>query len=186
MLLGCYRRSDAIDPDIYIRAVACVLEAYDDWVIVEATHPRTGIQSTEKFKAWPPNAGEVKEFCDDMATRAARYAVYDKLPRPDLVPRIPLPPDNRSGRCANLFVPESSPYYAAMVERSREADPKDWRLDRDAQGINGIKVPLEWVPSRGGGTRATGKKKGFRPYAEVVAEWQQELASALPKKTNTG
>jgi hypothetical protein len=151
LLLGCYRRSDAIDPEIYIRAIACILASYDDWVIVEATHPATGIQATEKFKAWPPNSGELKQFCADMATRAARYAVYDKLPRPDLTPRLPPQPDRRAGRCATLFVPESAPHYAAMVERSKAGDPKDWCwfADHPKYGA-GIKVPFEWYPRRGG------------------------------------
>lgn len=51
--------------------------------MLAATHPRTGIQATENFKAWPPNSGEVKAFCDAMAKEAARYAIYDKLPKPD-------------------------------------------------------------------------------------------------------
>jgi hypothetical protein len=144
-------------------AIAAVLAGYDDWVIVEATHPRTGIQATEKFKAWPPNSGELKEFCDDMAKRAARYAVYDKIPKPNFTPRLPSPPDTRPGRCANLFVPNSSPHYATMVALSENANPKDWCwfTDHPDHG-SGIKVPFEWYPTRGG-TRGT----TFRQAASI-------------------
>lgn len=91
LLLGCYRRADAMDPDTYVLAIATVLAVYDEWVILEATHPRTGIQASEKFKSWPPNSGELKQFCDDMSKRAARYAIYDKLPKPNRAPRLPPP-----------------------------------------------------------------------------------------------
>lgn len=131
--------------------IAATLLDYDDWVIVEATHPRTGIQFTEKFKSWPPNPGEMKEFCDDMAKRAARYAVYDKLPKPDLIPRLPSPPNTEPGRCANFFVWELDPNYPSMAERSKAADPKDWCFFQGHPIYgNGIKVPLEWYPRRGG------------------------------------
>lgn len=98
LLLGCYRRIDAMDPDTWVLAIALVLSAYEDWVILEATHPRTGIQATEKFKSWPPNSGELKHFCDDMARRALRYAIYEKLPKPNLPPADPAPVPPRSDR----------------------------------------------------------------------------------------
>jgi hypothetical protein len=105
LLLGCYRRIDAQDPDTYVTAIAETLTHYDDWIIAQATHPWTGIQRTEKFKAWPPNSGELADFCDDLKKRAARYAYYDTLPKPDVVwhppatnaPRLP-PPIDRSTR----------------------------------------------------------------------------------------
>lgn len=153
ILLGCYRKGDATDPEIYVRAIACVLLDYDDWVMVEATHPATGVQATEKFKSWPPNSGEMKAFCEDMAKRAAKYAVYDKLPKPDMTPRLPPPPDTRAGRCANLFIPDTAPHYAAMVERAKNEDPKDWLLVR-----GGIRIPLDWYPARGGHLSATFKR----------------------------
>ena len=140
LLLGCYRRSDAADPDVYARAIACVLEAYDDWIIREATHPRTGIQATEKFKAWPPNVGELKEFCDVMA-ESAKYAVHDHLPKPNLLPRIPPPIDSTPGRRANLLVTERSASYGYMLQRAQhpDSDPVDWIMVP-----GGIKVPLHW------------------------------------------
>lgn len=160
-------------------AIACGLAAYDEWVIVEATHPRTGIQATPNFKAWPPNSGEMKEFCDAMAKKAARYAVYDTLPKPDLVPRIPPPPDTRQGRCANLFVPETSPHYAAMLALIQDADPKDWRFfsGHPTYG-NGVKVPLDWLPTRGGALRST-----FRQAIPSMDELRKRYAPQEIKKS---
>jgi hypothetical protein len=105
LLFGCYRRSDAHDPDTYVLATAEILTHYEDWVIVQATHPWTGIQRAGNFKWVPPNPGELADFCDDIAKRAARYAYYDTLPKPDVVwhppepnaPRLP-PPIDREGR----------------------------------------------------------------------------------------
>jgi len=173
ILLGCYRRSDAIDPEIYIASNACILAGYDDWVIVEATHPRTGIQATEKFKSWPPNSGELKDFCEVMAKQAARYAVYEQLPKPNFTPRAPPLPDDRPGRCANLFVSENVPAYAAMVELSKTADPKDWCwfTDHPKHG-SGIKVPFEWYPKRGGTLVST-----FRQAVPTDAELRALYAS---------
>lgn len=74
-----------------MQAITLVLAAYDGSVICEATHPRTGIQATDKFKSWPPNSGELKEFCDGLVARNARHELYMTLPKPNLAPRLPPP-----------------------------------------------------------------------------------------------
>ena len=61
MLLGCYRRDEANDPEIYIAAVAAILSEYPRSVIEYVTDPRTGLPRTSK---WPPNPAEVSEACD--------------------------------------------------------------------------------------------------------------------------
>jgi hypothetical protein len=148
-LLGLYRKTDAINPEIYIPAIACVLAAYEEKIIFEATHPRVGIAGTEKFKGYPPNPGELKEFCENLVIRGARYAHYSALPKPDLTPRLPPLPDNTPGRRANLFVSDHAPHYEAMVERSKISDPLDWCWFTDHPKFgNGIKVPLDWYPNR--------------------------------------
>lgn len=93
LLLGCYRKGDASDPDTYVAAIAAVLATCEPDVIREATDPRTGIQSTEKFAAFMPNAGEVKTFCADLATRKERLAHYRRLPPPEPRVRRAIPPD---------------------------------------------------------------------------------------------
>jgi hypothetical protein len=154
--------------------IAATLLAYDDWIIIEATHPRTGIQFTEQFKSWPPNPGEMKAFCDDMAKRSARYAVYDLLPKPDLTPRPPPVPNTTPGRCANCWVSNDLPHYAAMVEMSKTADPKDWVFfENHPKYGSGIRVPFEWYPRRGGTVSQQGRT-GFRSAGEVADEWLRE------------
>lgn len=88
LLFGSYRKSDAHDPDTYALSIAEILLHYDDWIMCQATHPWTGIQRTEKFKHFPPNPGELADFCDDLNKLSKRYAYYDTLPKPDVPPLI--------------------------------------------------------------------------------------------------
>ncbi len=138
LLLGCYRRSDAADPDTYIMAIAAVLACYEQDVIMAATDPRSGIQTKEKFQAFPPNSGELKAFCEAFATynhRMRQYAAqpeFKQLPPPSL--------DRSPGRRAELFVGIGMPGYDEMVAKARDnADPADWCM---VEG--GIKVALNW------------------------------------------
>jgi hypothetical protein len=71
LLLGCYRRSDVNDPNIFITAIAAVLILYDEGMIRSVTDPGRGIQSTEKFASWPPNCGELKAYCEMQMTARA-------------------------------------------------------------------------------------------------------------------
>jgi hypothetical protein len=65
-LLGCYRRGDANDPEMYVAAIVAVLCRYPIEIIRKATDPVTGISSTEKFAAFMPNSGELKIYCDGL------------------------------------------------------------------------------------------------------------------------
>lgn len=160
LLLGCYRRGDAIDPEIYIRAIALVLAYYDDWVILEATHPRTGIQASEKFKSWPPNSGELKQFCDDMAKREARYAIYDQLPKPNLAPwqpALPRPP---------ALPQEARPTLTELA--SRHSD-------------------MAWAQNilSGARTARAAPHRGFRALSEIMKECgvsQEQVDAIAPAK----
>lgn len=61
MLLGCYRRGDANDPDIYVRAVASVLGEYPIEIIKAVCDPRFGLPSKSE---WLPTVSEVKGACE--------------------------------------------------------------------------------------------------------------------------
>jgi len=148
LLLGSYRRDDANNPDIYVQAITMVLSEYPRAVVEYATDPRTGIQSQEQFRAWPPNSGEVKKFCDDEMVRIHRMSepVY-KFRAPDYIP-----PRNDPGCWANVFVGPSSPNYAAALAftESPDADRRAWRFG-DFRGINGIWLSLnDYERARGG------------------------------------
>lgn len=93
LMLGCYRKGDANDPDTYVAAIAAVLATFDPEIVREATDPRTGIQSTDKFTAFMPNAGEVRTFCVDLAARKERLERYRLLPPAEPRVRVPVPPD---------------------------------------------------------------------------------------------
>jgi hypothetical protein len=139
LLFGGYRRGDANDPDTYVLSVAAVLAMYQAEVVREVTDPRTGISTHEKFRAYPPNSGELKAHCDGVAARRDRLAKYAALPKSTLQrlpePSGPKPPGSR----ANLLVRRGTARYEAMVERARDADPADWRTDAE-----GIRVPFDW------------------------------------------
>lgn len=60
-MFGCYRKQDANDPDIYVAAVAAILNEYPPAVIDYVTDPRTGLANRLK---WLPTVAEVREACD--------------------------------------------------------------------------------------------------------------------------
>jgi hypothetical protein len=128
LLFGSYRRSDATDPETYVLAISAVLACYDAELIRQVTDPTTGICTREKFRAFLPNAGELKAHCDDRAAHMAHVRELAALPRPDLR-RLPAPPKGppAPGSRANGRVPSEAPQYAAMCERAKTADPADWR-----------------------------------------------------------
>lgn len=61
LLLGCYRKGDANDPEIYVQAVVSVLAEYPSEVIKAVCDPRYGLPAKSK---WLPTVSEVKEACE--------------------------------------------------------------------------------------------------------------------------
>lgn len=143
-MLGCYRRDNATDPDTYVLACSLVLASYDADIVREVTDPRTGIQTTAKFQAFPPNAGELKAYCDTEVERRRRLAAYQAMPQVSDSLRLEGPGD-RPGSRANLFVGSDRPRYAEMVERTKSADAGDFRFDRPGpDGEKGVWISLLW------------------------------------------
>lgn len=141
MLFGCYRRGDANDPDTYVAAIAAILASYDDADLIrEVTDPRTGISATEKFASFMPNAGELKIHCDGVARRKANLARLAALPAPDFSRPQLAKPGPRPGDLANAFVPATHPKYHDLVEWSRDADERLWRVGKSHDGRDGIFV----------------------------------------------
>jgi hypothetical protein len=159
LLLGCYRRTDANDPETYIAAIAAVLSLYDAALIRDATDPRTGIQTSAKHAAWPPNVGELKAFCDDEAGHRSRMKKYADQPRPNFrIASLPAP-EPRPGRRANLLVPKDNPRYPEMCERAKNGDPANWKWHE-----RGIMVSLAWWQNTDG------------QFANVVDKLRDKLA----------
>ena len=141
MLLSAYRKDDLADPEVFVAQLGVVLEGYDDAVIVAVTDPRTGLQRRSK---WMPTIAEVVAACDAEVQRLDTIRRYERMPAPKLN-RIPLPPDTRLGRRANVFVHADAPQYARCVNLSESADPLDWKWDPD--GRPGIWVTLDILES---------------------------------------
>lgn len=140
-MFGCYRRGDANDPDTYVAAIAAILASYDDADLIrEVTDPRTGISATEKFASFMPNVGELKIYCDSVARRKANLARLAALPAPD--PNRPklAKPGPGPGDLANAFVPATHPKYRDLLEWSRGADGRLWRIGKSHDGREGIFV----------------------------------------------
>lgn len=171
VLFGCYRRGDANDPDTYVAAIAAVLSLYDSDLIREATDPRFGIQTTEKFSAFMPNAGELKIYCDKIAAHRARMSELAAIP--PMVPasrRLEAPIEARPpGYLANIFVPEGHPRYARLVEWAKTAEPKLWKFERSSDNRPGLWVTLSvWQE---GGHQQIGRKFDW----DNVAPTQRDL-----------
>ena len=64
MLLGCYRKGDANDPDTYVAAIAAILSEYSVEVVQHVTDPRTGIARKSTFM---PSIPEVDKACMEHA-----------------------------------------------------------------------------------------------------------------------
>lgn len=72
MLLSCYRKGDAEDPEIYAAAVASILSSYPQAVAYRVTDPRTGIAGKSQ---WLPTVAEVRAACEaEMAPARASEA----------------------------------------------------------------------------------------------------------------
>lgn len=147
LLFGSYRRGDANDPEIYVRAVTAVLACYDFELMREVTDPRTGIMTTEKYMSFMPNPGELKVYCDGVAAVRDRIRHLGSLPTPDFTRlRLPAPPA-APGDYANIFVPDTHRRYATLVEWTKTGDVRCWKFGRSSDNRAGIWVALDiWDP----------------------------------------
>ena len=141
LLFGSYRRNDAADPETYVLAVSAVLARYEEETIREVTDPTTGICTVDKFRAFLPNAGELKAFCDSRAGYRARLKQYADLPKPDFSRKALPAPEPRPGRRANLIVPREDARYPEMCERAKRPDADPAEFEWHAKGI---KVAWSW------------------------------------------
>jgi hypothetical protein len=69
IMLGCYRKGEANDPQMYSTAVSALLAQYSQYVIEQVTHPMTGIPSKTDFM---PTLKELKAACELEAQRENR------------------------------------------------------------------------------------------------------------------
>jgi len=69
LLLGGFRKSEADDPEIFVRSIAHVLASYDVDIQKQVIEPG-------KWK-WPPNPYEVREACERIAQEEAARVKRD-------------------------------------------------------------------------------------------------------------
>lgn len=133
LLLGSYRRDLVPDPDTYVQAITMVLSEYPAAVIEYATDPRTGLQGPQHFPSWPPNSGEVREFCDDEMRRIARMSQPIRGRR--LISYEP--PPNHPGCWAKCFIGEDTPLYARAMQWTQIQDARAWKMGdlNDRKGV---------------------------------------------------
>jgi hypothetical protein len=131
LLFGCYRRGDANDPDTYVAAIAAVLARYDTDLIREVTDPNTGIQTSEKFMTFMPNAGELKVYSDVAAARMDRIQRLGSLPSPDFTRARLAPPPPMPGDLATVFVPASNARFPSLLDWATlpSTDPRKFKYD---------------------------------------------------------
>lgn len=136
MLLGCYRRGDANDPDIYVRAVASVLGEYPLDIIRAVCDPRFGLPSKSE---WLPTVSEVKGACE------AAMAPIDRKEREERFLA-----DRRAALAAPVYPKRSledmQAKYAGLTEKA-DADAHERRAARTArmEYVNGALLNGEYA-----------------------------------------
>jgi hypothetical protein len=184
VLFGCYRRGDANDPERYVAAIAAVLSDYDFDLMKEVTDPRTGICSTEKFMTFMPNAGELKVYCETLAACKDRLKRLGERRAPVAADMRLEAPEQPPGYLANVHIPASHPRYAALVEWSKTAEPRMWKLGRSSDGMDGIWIPLNvWQDGQASVRKAA---EDQRARSLVLSQAAQKLMKDIDEARSWG
>jgi hypothetical protein len=75
-LLSCYRKGDAVNPDIYLQAIILVLTRYPTDIVFDVTDPLSGIAGKS---VWLPSVAEVKAACDEAMGPILRAAERKRI-----------------------------------------------------------------------------------------------------------
>ena len=70
ILLGCYRKGDAADPDTYVAAIAATLSSFSEEIVHRVTDPVNGLPSQSQFL---PTVKEVHDACAAIERRHAQH-----------------------------------------------------------------------------------------------------------------
>ncbi len=76
ILFGCYRASDANDPEVYLTATIATLCRYPEAIARAVCDPTGGLPSANK---WLPSIAEIKEACEERLR-----PVYDQQRRDEV------------------------------------------------------------------------------------------------------
>jgi hypothetical protein len=120
ILTGCYKRDEAADPEIFIRAATAILEQYPEGTVRKVTHPASGLPAKLK---WLPSIAELKEACEEDVGHIRRNA--ERAKHWEGLKQIPAPP----------VTEESKARVEAIVERFKgTATGRDKELERKQAG----------------------------------------------------
>ncbi len=113
----CYRRDDAVDPEIYGGAVIATLCDYPEPVVLEVTDPRRGIPAREK---WLPSIAEVRQACE-ARMRPIRDQMARQKREAERAKSLPAPQEDRAAAMARLRAryPEAFSAERAAADRAR-------------------------------------------------------------------
>lgn len=70
LLLGCYRKADCEDPEVFIASVSAVLSRYSAEVVALVTSPVSGVPAKSKFL---PTIAEIREACEREQQKRDRW-----------------------------------------------------------------------------------------------------------------
>lgn len=115
--MGCYRRDDVYNPEVYGTALVAVFCEYTEAIVVTASDPRTGLPGKSK---WFPTVAEVKQECDRLAAKAGEVERWHE--REEERHRF-LPPPDRSA--------ERERIKAGFAETRAEMDRRGGYVRRD-------------------------------------------------------
>lgn len=100
-LFGCYRASEANDPEVFITAATAVLARYPEAIVRQVCDPVRGLPSQDK---WLPSIAEIRMTCDAAMRPALEQERRDRVREETLA--------GRTGRKA----PVGSPEHRRVVE----------------------------------------------------------------------
>lgn len=125
MLVGAYRRNDAEDPALFIRAAATVLSAYPEKIVRRVTHPAYGIPSRLKFL---PSIAEIREACEEAMKPIYEAEREDRLKAKNAVLLAPpVVTAEQRERATRRWFDEIRP---SMIPAARQTETCDQAADR--------------------------------------------------------
>lgn len=156
-MIGCYRRDEAHDADIFATAMVAVFCEYSEAIVVRVTDPRTGVPGTSK---WLPAMAEIRGACEAAARKIADLDQWQRRERAREIapPRPEIDVEQRKAAMARirarypeLYGTEDEPAHLgemlvdALAEQSRSTPTTFSPRMRAKLGI-----PLEPVPGDDG------------------------------------
>jgi hypothetical protein len=118
--MGCYRKDEASDPDIYAASAAKVFMAYPLGVARRACDPVRGIPGKLQ---WLPSVAEIKAFCDKVLSERSGEIARRQMLAEQLRQRALPPPsdDTARERAIENVIGRFGPRWGLGVEKITEA-----------------------------------------------------------------